>query len=113
MDPSVLKRFWSKVKKTKACWNWMASEAGRGYGGFKFKGKTTKASRVVWELTYGLIPFGMCILHKCDNRKCVRPSHLFLGTVKENNIDMMNKGRWKRYAPAWNKGLKLSSLQIS
>ena len=104
------KRFWSKVKKTDYCWNWIASEAGNHYGGFKFRGQTTKANRVSWILHFGEIPKGMCILHKCDNKKCVNPDHLFLGTFADNNLDMMKKGRWKRYAPMWNKGKKTGPL---
>lgn len=108
----IKERFLSKVLRTDYCWIWTASEAGRGYGGFKLNGKTRKSNRVSWEIFFGKIPKGMCVLHKCDNRKCVRPTHLFLGTVAENNLDMMKKGRWKRKAPMWNKGLSTGNGMI-
>jgi hypothetical protein len=62
-----------------------------GLGGHN--GGTDAAHRVVWRELRGPVPGGLCVLHKCDVRKCVNPDHLFLGTKKDNTQDMMRKGR--------------------
>ncbi len=77
------------------CWNWLAGGRGNGYGALKFKGKVIDAHRFSWILHNGKIPKGKFVLHKCDNRKCINPNHLFLGTHVDNMIDAYGKGRLK------------------
>lgn len=88
-------RFWSKVSKTQTCWLWTDSKHTQGYGFFLSNKKQWKAHRYSWLLAHGQIPKGMCVLHKCDNRMCVRPSHLFLGSKRDNNLDAIRKGRYR------------------
>jgi len=89
------KRFWGKVKKSSGCWEWEAGchKHGLPYGKFYTNGKTMVAHRVAYELTYGPVPDGLFVCHKCDNPRCVRPDHLFLGTPKDNTRDRDLKGR--------------------
>ena len=90
-------RFWSKVKKADgdACWEWQGSVPSHGYGQFDYR-FACRAHRAAWILTYGDIPQGVKVLHTCDNKRCVRPSHLFLGTQKDNVVDCIQKGRISR-----------------
>ena len=87
MNPSI---FWSRVQKSASCWTWNGCKTHDGYGRYDSK---TKAHRASWMLEHGSIPAGMHVLHKCDNRSCVRPSHLFLGSHQENMKDRDIKGR--------------------
>jgi hypothetical protein len=88
-------RFWAKVAKKNECWEWIGASRNGRYGSIWFNGKIKDAHRVSWILHFGSIPDGMFVLHKCDNGKCVRPDHLFLGTQGDNARDMHVKGRWK------------------
>lgn len=90
------KRFWSRVRKGEGCWEWIAGKSKAGYGMItarKISPHPLYAHRVSWMLRNGSIPDGLFVLHECDNPACVRRSHLFLGTQRDNNRDRHRKGR--------------------
>lgn len=116
MDKLLHDRFVAnfKINKSNNCWEWQ-KPLSEGYGTFylrSVKGKsiTMRAHRFSYEWHVGIIESGLFVLHKCDNRRCVNPDHLFLGTAKDNYDDMVRKGRkpdtrcskykhtWKPYA---------------
>lgn len=90
-----VERFWSKVRPEigDACWIWAGSRDNCGYGKIRIVRSASMAHRLSWEIHYGPIPAGLCVLHRCDNPPCVRPDHLFLGTHQENMRDRDMKGR--------------------
>lgn len=95
---SLADRFWASVAVVRddgaSCWVFSNPASGaEDYGRIRIGGKRIKAHRISWELHYGPIPDDLWVLHHCDNRPCVRPTHLFLGTNTDNMRDMAKKGR--------------------
>jgi len=85
---SIQKPFLERVSFGDGCWEWQG-RLHTGYG--RLRG--VLAHRISWETFRGLIPEGLCVLHKCDNPSCVKPSHLFVGTQIDNIKDRHAKGR--------------------
>ncbi len=89
-------RFWCLVdrKLDNDCWNWTGCCKSDGYGKISINKKSIIAHRYSWNIHFGRIPKDKpCVLHHCDNPKCVNPKHLFLGTMKDNSDDMIIKKR--------------------
>lgn len=91
---SLEERFWAKVDKRgpDECWPWLGYIMPNGYGQTSLGGKHIYAHRTSWMLSGRDIPFGMCVLHKCDFRRCVNPAHLWIGSVADNDRDRDEKG---------------------
>lgn len=90
--------FWKRVAKRtlNECWEWKGHKGKKklhNYGQVCFDGAPRLTHRLAWIFTFGLIPKGKHVLHKCDNPPCCNPNHLFLGTHLDNMRDAQIKGR--------------------
>jgi len=106
--------FWNKVDKIttpNGCWEWQGYIMPDGYGRFNYQMKGKSAHKCSYTFTYGDIPEGLVVMHICDNPRCVRPSHLKLGTYADNSKDMTDKNR---QAKGINNGggVKLTEQQV-
>lgn len=86
-------RLKERVEAHGDCRLWLGGKNNKGYGSLNYDGKTDKAHRVAYLIANGAIPPGLHVLHRCDNRACVNPSHLFLGSNKDNIEDKVAKDR--------------------
>jgi hypothetical protein len=91
--PADIERFWSKVDTSGDCWLFMGACTAAGYGEVTVAGRLWYAHRFAYTITYGPIPDGLFVCHRCDTPPCVRPAHLFAGTHSDNMRDMLAKGR--------------------
>lgn len=87
------RRFLKYVDKN-TCWEWTGNKGPHGYGGFQFDGEKRRAHRISWQIANGMVaPRDKMVLHTCDNRGCVNPEHLYLGTHQQNMDDMTARDR--------------------
>jgi hypothetical protein len=90
---SLAERLMARCTKNGGCWDWNGSADAKGYGRLNIGNKPVLAHRASWEAFRGQIPNGSYVLHKCDNPRCIRPEHLFLGDQQMNMEDKMKKKR--------------------
>lgn len=103
-------KFNGKFSVSGNCWNWTGAKKKDGYGYVKLDGKDRLAHRLSYQLFKGEIPDEKCVCHTCDNRLCVNPDHLWLGTPAENDLDKLSKGRQAKGEKMWLSKLKPADI---
>lgn len=102
-----LQQFENLFTKTDSCWIWHGQRHQLGYGIVRHQsGRREAAHRIAFRFYRGEIPRGLLVCHKCDTPSCVNPEHLFLGSQKDNLLDMIKKGRKKIWHPVGEKNPK-------
>lgn len=94
------------------CWEWLASKDRHGYGQIRLNGETYRAHRMAWALFFGDIPEGKLILHKCNNRACVNPYHLYVGNYRDNALDAIEAGYCPKFKNVYHPPAKLYDEEI-
>jgi hypothetical protein len=108
-------RFWTKVKKSEACWLWTGvttlTTVG-GHGRLRVGNTMVATHRLSWVFAYGPVPHGLNVLHKCGVPACVRPDHLYLGTQRENTRDSITAGTYHRWVGQSHPRAKLTDEDV-
>lgn len=90
-----VERFWSKVERTEGCWLWRGALNAAGYGAFSVyavRAGPIPAHRAAYAITHGAVPHGRVVMHRCDNKQCVNPAHLEIGSQRKNARDARARG---------------------
>lgn len=109
--PDVATYLAARTKRGPDCWEWIGPANNNGYAQMSGLGEH-KAHRVAWVLAYGPIPDGKWVLHHCDNRRCVRPEHLYLGDNATNTADRVRRGRNAHVYGERNGLAKLTAVKV-
>lgn len=91
---SILERIMQKTDSSGECWLWQGNFYNNGYGRISYQNRQRLVHRLMYALEVGQIPSGKVVMHQCDNKACVNPKHLALGSQADNLLDMHRKGRW-------------------
>lgn len=97
------------IETTDSCWEWTGSLSAGGYSQLQIDGEKFYAHRISYRLFHGPIEPGRYVCHKCDNKKCINPMHLYAGLPEENTEDAMERGELKEYVADGNPAAKLTA----